>query len=381
MLKAIIVDNEQPAIDVLKILLDRTEQINVAGSFLSSEDTVTALKKIKPDVAFLDIEMPKVNGLELANNILAIDSDIEIIFVTAYDHYAFDAFQVNALDYLLKPLSFEDVSQAVKRLYKRKKVILDYQPEPYNNGKIYCFNKFSVFGPGNNIPIKWRTSKSEELFAYMIHSHGCKAPKWQICEALWPYHDPEKLDIQLHTTIYKMKKALSSANIMYDFFFINGSYWLNMSNTYIDIVEFDRQVSYTKNIDSNNLEYFQNVFSLYKGDYLEENGYLWSLPQKAKYLQLYSNLAAELVRYYMSKDEYVFAETILLKQLERSPLNESANERLLQSYLARKDYPSFLTHYKTVCTLYEKELGIKPKESIQNLYEILVNKHRAIPHS
>ncbi len=368
MLKAIIVDNEEPAINILKILLERTGQVTVIDSFLSAADTLAGLKNVKPDVAFLDIEMPETNGLELAGNILAIGSDIEIIFVTAYDQYALNAFRVNDLDYLLKPLSFEDVEQTVNRLIKRKGLLVSSERRLSSNGRIYCFGKFSVYGAANKQPVKWRTSKAEELFAYMLQNLEKEVQKWRICEALWPEYDAEKVDIQLHTTIYKMKKVLSAANINFDFSFINGCYWMSLPQVYIDTVEFDSQTASSVPVEDGTIGKYEKALLLYKGDYFEDNDYLWSLPKKEAYFKKYCKLATSIVIYYMQRNDYIAAEKILHEILEKSPLNEAAHEMLLKCYFVKKDQVAFITHYQAVQELFKAELGIKPGKSIQALY-------------
>ncbi|KPU44642.1 transcriptional regulatory protein YehT [Oxobacter pfennigii] len=368
MLKAIIVDNEEPAINVLKILLERTRQVTVTNSFLSAADALAGLKKAKPDVAFLDIEMPETNGLELAVNILAIYSDVEIIFVTAYDQYALNAFRVNALDYLLKPISFEDIEQTVDRFIKRKVLLAGSNHRLPGNGRIYCFGKFSVYGAENKQPVKWRTSKAEELFAYMLQNLEKEVPKWKICEALWPEYDQEKVDIQLHTTIYKMKKVLSSAGINFNFSFINGCYWMSLPQVYVDTVEFDSQTAFSVPVEEGTIEKYEKALLLYKGDYLEDNDYLWSLPQKEAYFKKYYKLATSIVIYYMQRNDYIAAEKILGEILEKSPLNEAAHEMLLKCYFVKRDQVAFITHYQVVQELFKAELGIKPSKSIQALY-------------
>ncbi len=371
-LKAIIVDNEEPAINVLKILLEKTGQVTVVDSFLSAADALAGLKKAKADVAFLDIEMPETNGLELAENILAIDGNIEIIFVTAYDQYALNAFRVNALDYLLKPLSYEDVGQTVGRLNKRKGLLTGPEPKLPGNGRIYCFGKFSVYGPASKKPVKWRTSKAEELFAYMLQNLEREVPKWKICEALWPEYAGEKVDIQLHTTIYKMKKVLSSANIHFDFSFNNGSYRLSLPLAYIDIVAFNSYTSSSLPVEESTTEKYEKALSLYQGDYLEENGYLWSLSQKAAYAQKYYTLAFAVGRYYMMRNDYAAAEKILQNILEKSPLNEAVHEMLLKCYFVQKNRVALITHYQAVRELFKTELGIEPDKSIQALYNSIL---------
>ena len=140
MFTAIIVDDERPALDVLRLLLEKTGEICVVGSFTHAADALLKMQRLKPDVAFLDIEMPEMSGLELAEKIIDAGSDVEIVFVTVYDKYALEAFRVNAIDYILKPFSPEDIAQAITRL-KRIKPLPDACQIPADKAQIHCFGR------------------------------------------------------------------------------------------------------------------------------------------------------------------------------------------------------------------------------------------------
>ncbi|MDD3142518.1 MAG: response regulator, partial [Lachnospiraceae bacterium] len=238
MLNAIIIDDEKPAIKILSILLEKTGQIRVVGSFTSAAHALFEVQNLKPDVVFLDIEMPEMSGLELAEKMIAAGNDMEIVFVTAYDKYALEAFRVNAIDYLLKPLSFDDILQTIARLKKRRPLPVSSQTST-DKGHIYCFGRLLVCAADCQKAIKWRTSKAEELFAFMLQNLNKEVSKWKIAQVLWPECETERINVYLHTTIYKVKKTLLSANIKFDFEFINGRYKLELPDVYIDTKEFE----------------------------------------------------------------------------------------------------------------------------------------------
>ncbi len=117
-LTAIIVDDEQSARDILANLLARfCPEVTVLGAYSNVPDAVEAIKELKPQVAFLDIEMPNYSGLEIANFFQEVD--FEMVFVTAYDQHAIKAFEVSAIDYLLKPIDIERLKLAVEKVKKR----------------------------------------------------------------------------------------------------------------------------------------------------------------------------------------------------------------------------------------------------------------------
>lgn len=111
--KALVVDDERLARKSLINLLDKIDEVEVIGEADDVFSAVEAIKAHQPDVVFLDIQMPGATGFELLDH---IDFEGRIIFVTAYDDYALRAFEINALDYLMKPVNNERLKQAVQRL-------------------------------------------------------------------------------------------------------------------------------------------------------------------------------------------------------------------------------------------------------------------------
>ena len=367
MFNAIIVDDEKPALDVLKLLLEKTGQICVVGSFMRAADALSQLQSRIPDVAFLDIEMPEMSGLEFAEKIIDAGKDIEIVFVTAYDKYALEAFRVNAIDYILKPFSSEDIAQTVARLKKIKP--LPSPPKmPADRGRIYCFGGLSVYGPGGGKAVKWRTSKAEELFAFMLQNLNNEVSKWKITQVLWPECETEKLNVYLHTTIYKIKKTLLSANIKFDFTFINGRYKLELPDVYIDTAEFEALIKDEIPLSAATIEKYKKALSLYKGNYLEENQYFWSQSKAEEYSERYRSLVSEFAKYYAAGTDYANAEKILREALTKVPLDNDLNEMLLKLFFTKKDKAALVMHYNKIKELYKVELGIMPNATMRDLF-------------
>ena len=116
MLKAIIVDDEAPARSELKFLLDELGQTEVVAEASNVRDAIEQLKSHPCDVMFLDINMPEASGLQLAEALQRLKFPPAVVFVSAYSEHALDAFKVNAVDYLLKPVDTERLSQAIQRV-------------------------------------------------------------------------------------------------------------------------------------------------------------------------------------------------------------------------------------------------------------------------
>lgn len=111
-IQCIIVDDERIARDILEDHLQKIEAINIVGSCKNAIDAFNIINSNKIDLIFLDINMPEISGLSFAGS---INKDIKIIFTTAYREYAVDGFNLKAVDFLLKPISFERLLQAVNK--------------------------------------------------------------------------------------------------------------------------------------------------------------------------------------------------------------------------------------------------------------------------
>ena len=119
MLKAIIVDDEAPARSELRFLLDEVGRVEVVAEAANVREAIECLKEHPCDVVFLDISMPEATGMQLADALQRLKFPPAVVFVTAYSEHALDAFSVNAVDYLLKPVETDRLKQAISRVYEQ----------------------------------------------------------------------------------------------------------------------------------------------------------------------------------------------------------------------------------------------------------------------
>ncbi len=115
-MKALIIDDERLARKELNSLLEDSKEIIVVGEAINADDAYQKILELKPDLLFLDIQMPGKTGFDLLE---MLDSVPHVIFTTAYDEYALQAFDVNALDYLLKPIQKERLQESIEKLIKK----------------------------------------------------------------------------------------------------------------------------------------------------------------------------------------------------------------------------------------------------------------------
>lgn len=120
-IRALIIDDEPLARDKVKRFLREEEEVEIVGECGDGKEAVSMIKKLSPDLVFLDIQMPEMNGFQVLQSVGAAQMPA-VIFATAYDQYAIQAFDVHALDYLLKPFNRERFSRAVERVREQLSV-------------------------------------------------------------------------------------------------------------------------------------------------------------------------------------------------------------------------------------------------------------------
>lgn len=118
MMRAIIVDDELPAISEIRFLLEKFDHIKVIGEGYDGEEALILVEKLKPDVIFLDIHMSNLDGISTAYNLIQMKPSPMLVFATGYDEYAVKAFELNAVDYILKPFHEDRMALTVEKLVK-----------------------------------------------------------------------------------------------------------------------------------------------------------------------------------------------------------------------------------------------------------------------
>jgi DNA-binding LytR/AlgR family response regulator len=132
----IIVDDEPIAIRVIAGYIEKINDIEIIGTFTNAIDALSFLRESSIDLIFLDIQMPGINGLEL---IKSIAKPPQVIFTTAFRNYAVDAFEIDAIDYLLKPIPFDRFLKAINKFFDSHKQIVT--EKAYNNESDYLILK------------------------------------------------------------------------------------------------------------------------------------------------------------------------------------------------------------------------------------------------
>lgn len=335
-MKAFVVDDEELACKQLKKMLRETGVFQSIYSFTDPEQAHDEAAKQKPDVVFLDIEMPEINGIELAEALQADDENIQVVFTTAYDEFAIKAFELNAIDYLLKPMLKPRLEKAVDRLLKNLQTIKpDEQPKVEQYG-IECFDSLKFYkienGVKTYIPVKWRTSRARELYAYLLKEHDRFVSKETLIDLLWPGVDTAKGTTQLYTTIYQIRKLMEKLPINHHIIKNDIGYSLTLTGIAIDVEQWEEDLVQLPKLERSSYKKYIQLFKTYKNHYFEEYGYLWAEPERVRLSQIWLEHAYQLIEFLIQQSNKAEAMDICQQIARIEPDDERTMKTIIKLY-------------------------------------------------
>ena len=180
-MKIYAIDDEDNALEYLVRKLKEVEPDAEIREFLVAKEAIAAAKEDPFDVAFMDIQMPGVDGIALAKKFKAINPKCNIVFVTGYSEYTMDAFSLDASGYLLKPATATQIRHAMENL--RYPIVKEGAPKV----TIQCFGNFEIFCNGE--PIHFKYNKSKEALAYMVDRNGATCSNNEVIINMWEDDD------------------------------------------------------------------------------------------------------------------------------------------------------------------------------------------------
>ena len=360
----VIIDDEKLAIDILTIVLEELSQFSICikGTFTDAMDAFELFEREQIDLVFLDMEMLDVHGLQIAKLILAKYPQIQLIFVTAHSQFAVDAFDVAATDYLLKPVQEQRLEKAMikaQQLYdSRRESRIDDKP---TNLYVRVFGGFQLVDVEQNT-VKWRTKKVGELFLFLWLHRKKPLLNVIIMENLWPETEPEKASVNLHTTMYLLRKTLKQYGSENPILFINNHYQLvmNMDSDYeclLDLLEREQH-------DEQSM---QQLLNCYEDDFLVAEEYTWAITIRLRLKQAVVNVLESYVVNTHGINS-LLKLNCLQKMVELDDYNEHYMFLLLQFLIEQNKKQACKQFYETIQRKLQEELGIPVPEKINELY-------------
>ncbi|WP_256760566.1 response regulator [Cohnella sp. WQ 127256] len=381
-MRAILIDDEKPALAQIEWLVERDGRLGIAAKFTSAREGIKYLETQKVDIVFLDIEMPGVNGLEAAEYIQQIDPEICIVYITAYSEYAIEAFDLNALDYLLKPVHPERFKKTITRILDHTSRIRVETEAPMRQPRLTTFKRLAIHDEvTSNTSLKQlralRTLKAQELFAYLIHNKDKWIPKDQLLETLWPGGVYEKIMALLHTSIYQIRKLLKEWNVKVAIEFALDSYRLTGGNLIVDRELFERETVVITVESEVQREVALRTLGVYTGDYLEEHDYEWAQPRRDELRRRYTRLTRQVAKYEAGTGREADAINRLIALQQQEPYSDEICLLILRIHEQMEDFDALFAYYEQFVSLLRDDLNDEPGLSTKRYIEEMVDQRNS----
>jgi two-component SAPR family response regulator len=300
-MRILIVEDE---LDTLNEIEDYIRSYDETLEIEACSNPLLAIKAFQSrpfDAALLDIQMPEMSGLELADCLSAMHPATCFVFITAFNNYAAEAFELNAIDYILKPIRQERFNKALGKILKELSEREKSRTGPSREVGIQAFGKM-VVSTGDTI-LKWKRQKSAEIFAYLLHQQGSPVHKEKLCEMMWPEYDPQKALTYLQTIMYQLRKNIAEiddGSISIEF--ADHCYRLNLNGVRFDVDQFTEACELAFQSTPPSRDALVRAEQLYTGAYFEEEGWIWALGRQQSLAQKYQKTLETIIRQDMGND-------------------------------------------------------------------------------
>lgn len=323
-MKAILIDDEQLALDFLERQLNKISTVTIVGTYTNPKVGLEYIMNHDVDVVFLDVDMPEISGLELAERILSEKPAITVVFITAYNEYAVAAFDLNALDYIVKPIELSRLQKTVKRIVQKKSQH-NNDTKPKRVFVNVSQQLLMGYQPTKLRAVSWRTLKALELFLYLLQNQNHLVRKSVLAELLWPDLTTDNSYSQLYTAIYHVRNVLRDFNDHFQIKSTAEGYILYLTNVVVDIQEWEKSIQSLPNLTVDSVRIYEEMMTLNQRPYLEEYDYLWAENERYRLEQLWLKISFKIAKHYFERNLLEQAKNWYIKICERHKTEEEAH--------------------------------------------------------
>ncbi|WP_206669808.1 response regulator [Paenibacillus luteus] len=302
----------------------RTGKVEITGRFSNAYEAIETIQhNATADVWFLDIEMPGMTGLELAEHIHSSDPNAAIVFVTAYHQYAIEAFDTAAVDYLLKPVEMARLMKTIERISKEAPDrSLPRAQAKESQLQVQLLGPFYV-GKMDGTSLNWRTAKEKELFSYLL-LHKTAVHRDKLIAQLWPDERYEKSKIYLHTCVSFLRKDLRKCGLDNVILYEQEAYRLDAQQVSSDYMAIMSCIPSETNDRQLSIREMEEILKLYQGGLLKDEDYPWAYEAAAQVDIVVVTLFLKLIKQYMEQEEYSLTVKAAMQVIALSPYEEES---------------------------------------------------------
>lgn len=374
-MKVIVIDDEKSMHMIMERMLKKINSITLVGCFLDTWSAYAYLSEHDIDLIFIDISMPKESGIEFAKRLREEGRETKIVFLTSHKEYALPAFDVYALDYMLKPVNQERLKLTIGRAVAEieSQTGKSKQAEPEKNLIYNCLGRMELRTSQHEI-IKWRSSKSAELFAYLIMQRGKRVSKARIIEDVFEHMPLKNADAYLNTTIYQLRKLLGRYGLPQVLHSGNQYYVLDQTQIDVDAFMFEDQCNMLDFSDSVQVNRAVEHEKSYQGNLFGEHVYGWARNEIDRVSLIYMSFSHKLCEALLRRAEMDKAISILKKLVENYDLEDRTIMIYLEALALKKDEVGLKRQFKKFTEMMREEVDVDISSKVTDFYYQLIEK-------
>ncbi|WP_221414175.1 response regulator [Paenibacillus sp. 598K] len=373
-MRVILVDDEELPLKRLKRMLSVYADIQICGVFHNPAEALDYTAVHPVDAAFLDITMPGLSGLQLANRLRELRPALACVIVTGYDEYAVQAYDTDILDYVVKPVTEERLARTLQRL--RRQLLADDQahplPQPQSQLQgtrlsIRLLGGLEISSGGSRRePVKLRSPKTLELLALLVCHRTIS--REEVADTLWRDLGPDKAWKNLNTTLYYIRRATSEGGLL-PFLSTEGNMLhIDPAAVECDMYEFEALLQEAREIGDFSDDQLRRMDRLYReGGLLKGRMYEWATERARRLEHEYAAMLEAAAR--SKGTEPLRALQLYERLLQLDELREDIHREVIRLYVAMDRQSEARRQYRLLAQLLDRELGAPPDPELRQLLD------------
>ncbi|WP_419875843.1 response regulator [Candidatus Pristimantibacillus sp. PTI5] len=374
-MKVLLIDDEKAMHLIMKRMLAKIADIEIVGIFQETGSAFAYLMNHEVDLVFLDISMPRESGVEFAERIRESGLHTKLVFITSHKEYALFAFDVDAFDYIVKPVMQERLQKTVQKALaeKRSENLLRSMQKPASEYiALSCLGGIDIQS-NNGVRVKWKSSKSAELLGYLLIHKGRLVSRSKIIEDLFGGMAQKNAEVYLNTTVYQLRKVLEAYGLKENLHSESNHYAFSLNQVHVDFLSFEEGCRQLAIIDETNLRQALELEQKYTGQLFGERAFSWAWNEVERLSLMYTSFTQRLSVSLLQSGEVNTAIRLLLKLMAHNEIDEESFMLLMKAWAMQDNKEALVKNYSQFSDILHREIGIKPSSETADLYKKLLS--------
>lgn len=359
--RTMIIDNDLAAINHLELTLNKVGLTNIISKETCGLEARENILKLRPELIILDSELKEIDSLALAKEVESKFQDTRFLFLTSREKINVEAFELNHVDFIVKPIEESKVIQSLKKLSPDFSTLNNEVTQLIGCFKHLNYIELHRNGRFKQSNLNWRTRYAKEIFAYLITNHKVNVKKDELIQMLWPEFPTKEAYRNLYMHIHLIRQVLQEAGIPILINNHNDSYSLYMNGVETDYEFFLSQIERYKYVDLSKLE---RAMNLYRGHFLQDENYEWIAYKREKYRLIWLETMEYIIE--TQKEENMINRAIInaLYVQNIDPYLEHTYYILMDLFAEIRDLNSVKIHYEKLAHMLKETYNIKPENDL-----------------